>query len=647
MVSGMSLDLNDIPKQKKIPHEIKMNKVETQAAKAQIQQLIAKAAIRPCSLNPKSDFLSNIFLRPKPDGSYRMILNLKKFNKYLEYSHFKMETLQNILDLVTPHCYMCVLDMTDAYLTVGINKCYFRFLKFRFMGKTYMYICLPFGISSAPRKFTKLLKPIIAYLRLHGTVIVIYIDDLWITAQTFAECLNSMYRTATTLTKVGFLLNKKKSKPVPAQEVITLGYTINSVSMTVSLPTHKEKDILKHCANLLSAPKPPIRQVARTLGKIISCFPVLPIGRAHYRFLEHDKLTALQQHHNNYDKTCLLSTNARKELAWWIKNIPRAAAPIDRGPATRILFCDASKLKWGTYFPPFTTNGYFDELEAAESINTKELLAIWYSILSFLPHIAGHHILIHSDNTTAISYVKKAGGMENPLRDHIARLIWNLASDHKFWISIAHIPGIENTESDRESRTHNPHIEWELPQPAFTKITKHFGKPDIDLFASRINAKLEKFVSWLPDPHCLQVDAFSLNWSNNYFYIFPPFILLSRVLAKIQRDKTTAIIIFPNWPTQHWFPRLTSLLLDFPRKIPQKYKLFLPWDPSRTHTVPKLQLLAAKISGDTTKTWAFHRALLPSYPEVYEIALKHNTTKANNCGMISPKNGKLIPILPL
>ena len=58
----MSLDLNDIPKQKKLPHEIKMNKVETQAAKTQIQQLIAKGAIRPCSFNPKTDFLSNIFL---------------------------------------------------------------------------------------------------------------------------------------------------------------------------------------------------------------------------------------------------------------------------------------------------------------------------------------------------------------------------------------------------------------------------------------------------------------------------------------------------------------------------------------------------------------------------------------------------------
>ena len=48
------------------------------------------------------DFFSSIFLRIKNDGNYRMILNLKKINKYIEYEHFKMESLQNILHIVKP-----------------------------------------------------------------------------------------------------------------------------------------------------------------------------------------------------------------------------------------------------------------------------------------------------------------------------------------------------------------------------------------------------------------------------------------------------------------------------------------------------------------------------------------------------------------
>ena len=194
MVSGMTIDLVDLPYQRKLPHEIKLNSQEFAAASEHISTLLSKKAIIESTFNPKKDFLSNVFLRPKHDGGYRMILNLKQFNKYVDYAHFKMESLQNILDLVTENCVMCILDLSDAYLTVPIGRKYVRFLKFQFNGKVYCYVCLPFGISSAPRKFTKLLKPIIAWLRQHCIVLVIYIDDIWITATTYLDCLNSMYK---------------------------------------------------------------------------------------------------------------------------------------------------------------------------------------------------------------------------------------------------------------------------------------------------------------------------------------------------------------------------------------------------------------------------------------------------------------------
>ena len=50
-----------------------------------------------------------------------MILNLKKFDKYIHYAHFKMETLQNIMDIMSKNCYICVLDLSNAYLMVAIG----------------------------------------------------------------------------------------------------------------------------------------------------------------------------------------------------------------------------------------------------------------------------------------------------------------------------------------------------------------------------------------------------------------------------------------------------------------------------------------------------------------------------------------------
>ena len=126
------------------------------------------------------EFFSSVFLWPNKDRGYRMILNLKQFNKFTDKIHFEMETLQHTLSLVTKNCYMTIFDLRDTYLVVSIVEVDVKFLKFTFQGKLYMYRVLPLGLSSAPRKFTKLLKPILSMLRRQVIIITIYIDDGWV-----------------------------------------------------------------------------------------------------------------------------------------------------------------------------------------------------------------------------------------------------------------------------------------------------------------------------------------------------------------------------------------------------------------------------------------------------------------------------------
>ena len=60
---------------------------------------------------------SNIFLRPKPDGSFRMILNLKKLNECVEAPHFKMESIKIVLCMIEPGAWMASVDLKDAFFT--------------------------------------------------------------------------------------------------------------------------------------------------------------------------------------------------------------------------------------------------------------------------------------------------------------------------------------------------------------------------------------------------------------------------------------------------------------------------------------------------------------------------------------------------
>ena len=40
-----------------------------------------------------------------------MVLNLKQFNEHVAYHKFKIDTLQAVLKLVKPECYMASIDL--------------------------------------------------------------------------------------------------------------------------------------------------------------------------------------------------------------------------------------------------------------------------------------------------------------------------------------------------------------------------------------------------------------------------------------------------------------------------------------------------------------------------------------------------------
>ena len=142
------------------------------AADHEIQQLILKHAIVPCAHDPEdhNSFMNNVFLVPKKDSNeFRMILNLKKFNCYIEKYKFKMETLNSMLDMVTQGLWLTSVYLSNAYLVIPILKQHSGFLKFIWRDVVYKYIVMAFGLTSAPRKFTKLLKVLLSWLSQTGT----------------------------------------------------------------------------------------------------------------------------------------------------------------------------------------------------------------------------------------------------------------------------------------------------------------------------------------------------------------------------------------------------------------------------------------------------------------------------------------------
>ena len=123
-------------------------------------------------------FISVVFSVPKNDGGDRPILNLKKVNQHIAYNHFKMENLTFAKHLIQEGDYFVKIDLKDAYLTIPLHSDCSPFLQFEWEGKYYQYLTPAFGLAPAPWAFTKMLKPVVAFLRERGIRLVIYLDDI-------------------------------------------------------------------------------------------------------------------------------------------------------------------------------------------------------------------------------------------------------------------------------------------------------------------------------------------------------------------------------------------------------------------------------------------------------------------------------------
>ena len=94
MVSGTHIEFQSIPAQTRPKTSSNFSPQECATIQAEISNLLRKSVIVQTHHDP-GEFISPIFVRPKKDGTSRMILNLQSLNEHVVYLlHFKMDTLK-------------------------------------------------------------------------------------------------------------------------------------------------------------------------------------------------------------------------------------------------------------------------------------------------------------------------------------------------------------------------------------------------------------------------------------------------------------------------------------------------------------------------------------------------------------------------
>lgn len=284
MVSeGFQLEFDSEPIQLCFPLEPVMSQAQWEICSKEVASMMEKGAITLCD---GRGFVSTMFAVPNNSGGWRPIINLKQLNKHLVYRHFKMEGAYTVRDLVIKGDWMVKLDLKDAYFTVPVHPDHHQYLQFVLDGVVYQYCCLPFGLSSAPWAFTKLLRPVVAFLRSMGVRLVIYLDDLLILNESYEDLREQLILIRSLLSNLGFVVNVEKSVFNPTQLMEFLGLIVDSMNLTFALPAAKIASIVARCREALRRPQIRLRDLASLLGSLVFAITSVPYAQSHYRSIQ-------------------------------------------------------------------------------------------------------------------------------------------------------------------------------------------------------------------------------------------------------------------------------------------------------------------------------------------------------------------------
>ena len=158
------------------------------------------------------------------------------------------------------------------------------------------------------------------------------------------------------------------------------------------------------------------------------------------------------------------------------------------------------------------------------------------------------------------------GGMQSLQCDRSTnKEIWLWYMQREISISASHMPWKSNILADKASGKFHYNTEWILRPDLFWSIAQRWGTPDIDLFASRLNACAMFPGNQTQGPALNVFFCYAIPWTDHFFYAFHAFSIILRCVEKIEQEEAEGMLVVPNWPTQPWYTKVKQMITDYAR----------------------------------------------------------------------------------
>ena len=532
--------------------------VKRQALRTLVQTNLINGTIELVHDTSAPGYYSRLFLVPKTSGGWRPVIDLSSLNAFLELPHFTMETAESIRRSLPRDAWVTSIDLVDAYFHIPIHRGYRKFRRFQTRDATYQFKALPFGLSPAPWVFTKVMMEVKVLVHGMGINLCQYLDDWLIYSTSRDQCLRDTGQVLQLCHTMGLLIHETKSDLIPTQKFIFLGYQFDLTSFQVT-PTleryHKIVDLIRSILLKQGGAGPYMADAARS----VCC---------------HRETSSSRSPAYTRNPALFLPTLGFQSVV---------ERPVDpTGPSCRggPHMVDVGE----QYSEGFS--GY--PQGPGHSVVYRRIEHRLGSTLGHVDSIRG--LVPERENTRVESYITShaplAEATQKPhspccngqftcsvLHQQAGRDTVNVTvqtdQTTTAYVSARGYSIAGSSHSQEFFPTQMSGTEWSLHLSVFQAITQEWGIPTLDLFATRWNHKLPLFVSPVPDPLAMAVDALSMSWKAMWAYAYPPPAPLPLILQKVQRDQCQCqILIAPCWIQTVWFPLFLGMLIDSPLQIP-------------------------------------------------------------------------------
>ena len=399
-----------------------------------ITDMLNRGIIQPST----SPWASPIILVKKKDGTDRFVVDYRRLNSVTCKDSFPLPRIDDALDALNGTKWYSCLDLMSGYWQVEMEPESREHTAFISHSGLFEFLVVPFGLTSAPSTFSRLMEYVLRNLTYK--ICLIYLDDILIYSRTFDEHLTNLRQVFDRLRHANLKLKPSKCN-FACQKVTYLGHVISSAGVS------PDEDKISAVRDF---PRPHNVKTTRSF-----------LGLANYyrRFVkDFAKLAAPLNQLLRKDQKFVWTDTCEQafiSLKTALTTAPILVFPDFKEPFH--LYTDASNEGLGATLGQIHDGrevviAYagrdLNKAERNYSTTEREALGVIFGIKKFQPYIHGRKFILHTDHHS----LKWLMSITDPT-GRLAR--WSLLiQQHDF--EIRHRPGVSHANADALSRRPYP-----------------------------------------------------------------------------------------------------------------------------------------------------------------------------------------------